>query len=86
MFFFVLSVSELLMGELDSSSLLSLLPTEKSRVSFPLVQISPPRTENGCLRGSVTAHLCLLVHGELVHRNQPGQRQWSPQERPAGYG
>lgn len=30
-----LSVSELLMGEVDSSTLLSLLPTEKSRVSFP---------------------------------------------------
>lgn len=28
-----LSVSELLMGEVDSSTLLSLLPTEKSRVS-----------------------------------------------------
>lgn len=30
---FLLSVSELLMGEVDSSTLLSLLPTEKSRVS-----------------------------------------------------
>lgn len=29
----LLSVSELLMGEVDSSTLLSLLPTEKSRVS-----------------------------------------------------
>ena len=30
---FLHSVSELLMGEVDSSTLLSLLPTEKSRVS-----------------------------------------------------
>lgn len=36
------SVSELLMGELDSSTLLSLLPTEKSRVSSPTRQSSPP--------------------------------------------
>lgn len=82
MFLFVLSVSELLMGELDSSTLLSLLPTEKSRVSLPTVPSSPPRNKNG----PVTARLCLVVHGELVHRNQPGQRQWSLQERPAGHG
>lgn len=43
---FVLSVSELLMGEVDSSTLLSLLPTEKSRVSFRTVQSSPARNEN----------------------------------------
>lgn len=43
---FVLSVSELLMGEVDSSTLLSLLPTEKSRVSFRTVQSSPARNVN----------------------------------------
>lgn len=35
---FLLSVSELLMGEVDSSTLLSLLPTEKSRVSGSLIR------------------------------------------------
>lgn len=35
------SVSELLMGEVDSSTLLSLLPTEKSRVSEPSSQSCP---------------------------------------------
>lgn len=38
---FLLSVSELLMGEVDSSTLLSLLPTEKSRVSERLSRSYP---------------------------------------------
>lgn len=41
---FSLSVSELLMGEVDSSTLLSLLPTEKSRVSEHLKVWSSPAT------------------------------------------
>lgn len=54
--FFVLSVSELLMGEVDSSTLLSLLPTEKSRVSFSTVHSSPHRNKSVVF----DAHPCLV--------------------------
>lgn len=41
---FLFSVSELLMGEVDSSTLLSLLPTEKSRVSLsPIFHTCQPK-------------------------------------------
>lgn len=44
---FLFSVSELLMGEVDSSTLLSLLPTEKSRVSLsPIISHVPTKKKS----------------------------------------
>lgn len=46
---FLHSVSELLMGEVDSSTLLSLLPTEKSRVSSS-------QTDRNYIESNITVH------------------------------
>lgn len=51
---FLHSVSELLMGEVDSSTLLSLLPTEKSRVSSS-------QTARNYIESNITLH-CLYTH------------------------
>lgn len=74
MVFVVLSVSELLMGEVDSSTLLSLLPTEKSRVS--------ERSSDDCrsVLLSNESSLSRVVDGELVCSDKPGRRRGRVQE------
>lgn len=64
----LLSVSELLMGEVDSSTLLSLLPTEKSRVSECVSQtnrfvtlIWKKKNDHACLTHAVSVRSVVTV-------------------------